>query len=48
MADPAVRKKLAEQGLSASGGSAAELRKFMTSEVEKYSAVVKAARITAD
>lgn len=48
MADPAVRRKLAEQGLSASGASAADLRKFMAAEVEKYTAVVKAARITAE
>jgi tripartite-type tricarboxylate transporter receptor subunit TctC len=47
LADPAVRKKLAEQGISASGASADELRKFMASEVEKYRAVVKAAKITA-
>lgn len=48
MADPAVRRKLADLGLSASGGSADALRKFMASEVEKYQAVVKAARITAE
>ncbi len=47
LADPAVRKKLAEQGISASGASAEELRKFMAVEVEKYRAVVKAAKITA-
>ncbi len=46
MADPAVRRRLAEQGLSASGESADALRKFMAGEVEKYRAVVKAARIT--
>ncbi len=48
MADPAVRKKLADQGLSASGASADALRKFMTAEVDKYRAVVKAAKITAE
>ncbi|MES2402262.1 MAG: tripartite tricarboxylate transporter substrate binding protein [Pseudomonadota bacterium] len=47
LADPAVRRKLAEQGISASGASAEELRKFMAVEVEKYRAVVKAAKITA-
>ncbi len=47
LADPAVRKKLAEQGISASGASAEELRKFMAVEVEKYRAVVRAAKITA-
>lgn len=48
MNDPAVRKKLADQGLSAAGGSSDELRKFMAAEVEKYRSVVKAARITAE
>lgn len=48
MADPAVRKKLAEQGLSASGASAEALRAFMASEIEKYRAVVDAAKITAE
>lgn len=47
LTDPVVRKKLAEQGISASGASAEELRKFMAVEVEKYRAVVKAAKITA-
>jgi tripartite-type tricarboxylate transporter receptor subunit TctC len=47
LSDPAVRKKLAEQGISASGASADVLRKFMNDEVEKYQAVVKAANITA-
>ena len=48
MADPGVRKKLADLGLVASGASADVLRKFMAAEVEKYQAVVKAARITAE
>lgn len=48
MSDPAVRKKLAEQGLSATGGSADDLRKFMAAEVDKYRTVVKAARITVE
>ena len=48
MADPSVRKKLAEQGLSASGESAEALRQFMNAEVDKYRKVVKAARITAE
>lgn len=48
MADPAVRRKLADLGLSASGASADALRKFMAAEVEKYQAVVKAAHITAE
>jgi tripartite-type tricarboxylate transporter receptor subunit TctC len=45
MADPAVRKKFADQGLSASGESAEALKQFMGAEVEKYRAVVKAANI---
>ena len=48
MADPGVRQKLAEQGLSASGESADALRKFMATEVDKYRAVVKAANITVE
>jgi len=48
LADPAIRKRLAEQGISASGESADSLRKFMTAETEKYRAVVKAANITAE
>jgi tripartite-type tricarboxylate transporter receptor subunit TctC len=48
MADAAVRKKLADLGLSASGESSDALRKFMAAEVEKYRAVVKAAKITAE
>ena len=48
MADPAVRKKLAEQGLAASGASAEELRAFMAEEVRKYQRVVEAAKITAE
>lgn len=48
MADPGVRKKLADLGLSASGESADALRKFMAAEVEKYRAVVKAAKITVE
>ncbi|SFC43963.1 Tripartite-type tricarboxylate transporter, receptor component TctC [Polaromonas sp. OV174] len=48
LADPQVKKRLAEQGISASGASAAELSKFMATEVEKYRAVVKAAKITAE
>lgn len=48
MADPNVRRKLADQGLSASGESADALRRFMAAEVEKYRSVVKAAGITAE
>jgi tripartite-type tricarboxylate transporter receptor subunit TctC len=45
LADPEVRRKLADQGLSATGTSADTLKKFMTAEVEKYQSVVKAAKI---
>src|SRR5690606_28850302 len=45
--DPAVRKKLAEQGISASGESGEALKAFMAKEVEKYREVVKTANITA-
>lgn len=48
MADPAVRKKFADQGLMVTGTSADALRKFMEAEVQKYTAIVKAAKITAD
>jgi tripartite-type tricarboxylate transporter receptor subunit TctC len=46
LTDPAVRKRLAELGLSASGASAAALHQYMESELGKYRAVVKAAHIT--
>jgi tripartite-type tricarboxylate transporter receptor subunit TctC len=46
--DPTIRKNLADQGITASGASADELRTFMAAEVEKYRAVVKAANITAE
>lgn len=45
LADPQVQKRLTEQGIVASGASAEALGKFMTTEVEKYRAVVKAANI---
>ncbi|MBY4595765.1 tripartite tricarboxylate transporter substrate binding protein [Ottowia caeni] len=48
LADPEVRKRLADQGISASGESADSLRQFMAAETEKYRAVVKAAQITAE
>lgn len=48
LSDPAIRAKLAEQGIIASGESANSLVKFMTAEVEKYRAVVKAANIKLD
>jgi len=45
LAHPEIVKKLAEQGVAASGASAGELKAFMAQEVEKYRAVVKAADI---
>lgn len=48
LSDPQVQKRLAEQGIVASGASAEVLSKFMAAEVEKYRAVVKAANITAE
>lgn len=48
MDEAAVRKRLAELGLSAQPGDASALRRFMAAEVEKYRAVVKAAKITAE
>jgi tripartite-type tricarboxylate transporter receptor subunit TctC len=48
LADAAVRKRLAELGLTASGASAEALHRYMETELEKYRAVVKAAHLTAD
>lgn len=48
LTDPQVQKRLAEQGITASGASDAALSKFMAAEVEKYRIVVKAANIKAD
>jgi tripartite-type tricarboxylate transporter receptor subunit TctC len=46
--DPAVRTRLAEQGINVSGDSAEVLAKFMNAEVEKYRKVVEAAKIVAE
>jgi len=45
LAQPEIVRKLAEQGVSASGATSQELRSFMAQEVDKYRAVVKAADI---
>ncbi|MFC7411223.1 hypothetical protein [Hydrogenophaga atypica] len=45
LADPGLRKKLADLGISASGESAEVLRKFMAAESDRYKAVIKAANI---
>jgi tripartite-type tricarboxylate transporter receptor subunit TctC len=48
LADPGVRKKLAEQGISATGTSPESLRQFMNQEVQKYQTVIKAAGIKSE
>ena len=48
MSDPAIKKRLSDQGLVASGGTAETLKKFMTDEVEKYRGVITTAKITAE
>ena len=48
MSDPAIKKRLADQGLVASGASADVLKQFMAAEVEKYRGVITAAKITAE
>lgn len=45
LANPEVIKKLADQGVIASGKSAADLKNFLSIESEKYRAVIKAADI---
>ncbi|MEG1771554.1 MAG: tripartite tricarboxylate transporter substrate binding protein [Comamonas sp.] len=45
MANPEIVRKLAEQGVIASGESAGKLNSFMAQEVDKYRAVIKAADI---
>jgi tripartite-type tricarboxylate transporter receptor subunit TctC len=46
--DPAVRKRLAEVGITPSGASAEALAKFMAAETQTYRKVVDAAKITAE
>lgn len=48
MQDTAVRKRLFDLGISASGASAAELSKFMRAQVEEYRKVVQTAKIVAE
>jgi len=45
---PAVRDKLASQGIEASGGTPEELGRRMRVDFDTYSRVVKAANIRAD
>jgi tripartite-type tricarboxylate transporter receptor subunit TctC len=46
--DPAVRKRLTEQGITPSGASADVLAKFMNAEIDKYRKVIESAKITAE
>ncbi len=46
--DPAVRKRLAEVGITPSGASGDALAKFMAAETDTYRKVVEAAKITAE
>jgi tripartite-type tricarboxylate transporter receptor subunit TctC len=46
--DPALRKRLAEVGITPSGASADALAKFMVAETETYRKVVDAAKIVAE
>ncbi len=47
ISDPAVRKRLADQGIEAVAGSAEDLRKFVNNEIKVYAPVIKAANISA-
>lgn len=46
LSDPALKKRLAEQGVIATGLSSDEFSRFLTIELEKYQTIVKAANIT--
>lgn len=45
VSDPAIRKKLAEQGIEAKPGGAEDLRRFVQHEIKVYEPVIKAANI---
>jgi tripartite-type tricarboxylate transporter receptor subunit TctC len=45
MADPAVRQKLADQGLSVAGDTPEQFRKFIEAETKKYADVIKNAGV---
>ncbi len=45
VADPAMKERFAALGGTAIGGSSVEFGKFMTSEIEKWGKVIKAANI---
>jgi tripartite-type tricarboxylate transporter receptor subunit TctC len=45
MADPAVKQKLADQGLSVAGDTPEQFRKFIEAETQKYADVIKNAGV---
>src|SRR5436309_1148871 len=45
MHDPAVKQKLADQGLTVAGGTAEQFRGFIKSETKKWAKVIKAAGV---
>jgi tripartite-type tricarboxylate transporter receptor subunit TctC len=47
LADPAVRKRLAEMGATPLGGSPQQLADHLAAETEKWGRVVREARIQA-
>jgi tripartite-type tricarboxylate transporter receptor subunit TctC len=47
LADPAVKKRLAEMGASTLGGTSQQLADHLAAETEKWGRVVREARITA-
>jgi tripartite-type tricarboxylate transporter receptor subunit TctC len=48
MTRPSARKALSEQGLTVVGDSAADARKFMNSEIDRWASLIKSASIKAD
>ena len=47
LADPAVKKRLAEMGASTLGGTPQQLADHLAAETDKWGRVVREARITA-
>ena len=48
MADPAIEKKIEEQGAEVETGTPDQLRALVAAELVRWKAVIAAARITAD
>ena len=48
LAEPAIRAKLAEMGYVAAGSSPEELGKLLSSEIARWSALIKSVGITLD